>query len=129
MKLRIKKLLIPLLCLTALTGCNRKERLSPIEWCVKEIYKTDGYDECAYTYVEIEPYDLISSEKTSKMSSIYAYIITTYSYPLRTEWSCFIEVKHKHSFDNAVGLMTYYEDEIIDVDCDIIWTLNYGERV
>ena len=99
---------------------------TPLQWCVWEIYKHEGYDDCAYVYQEVKPDSLVQSEKIYEKSHVYAYIITTYIYPIRTEWFCFIECYHKLGFDNAIGSKQYSDKEVVAIDCDEIYSNDYG---
>ena len=113
-----KLLLLPLLCLS-LTSCIIKDGdKTPLGWCVWEIRRNDGYQDAVYTYQELNPYNEIQEEKSNSKNKFDAYIITTYTYPSRTEWLCFIEYKDTiKKYLNA--------NDIIYIDCDIVWEKNY----
>lgn len=112
-----KLLMLPLLCLS-LTSCVKDGDKTPLGWCVWEIRKNDGYQDIVYTYQELNPYNEIQEEKSNSNNKIDAYVITTYTYPLRTEWVCFIEYKDTiKKYLNA--------DDIIVIDCDIVWEVVY----
>ena len=108
-----KILILPMLCLS-LASCIKSGDMTPLGWCVWEIRKHDGYQDVVCTYQELNPYSEVQEERSSPNDRINAYIITTYTYPLRTEWLCFIEYKDTiKKYLNA--------NDIVCIDCDIIW--------
>lgn len=110
-----KLLLLPLLLL--LMSCNNADKKTPLGWCLWEISKNEGYENYAYTYQEIKTYNL---EEKHRYDNTLAkcYIITTYSYPLKTEWCCAIEYK-------KISNEYLSEKEVYCIDCDVLYEVSY----
>lgn len=85
---------------------------TPVQWCMSEIYHTEGYEDARYIYQELKYAEYESDE--------YTYIITTYTDEHKTEWACFIKAQHSNFFYRATGKQTYSYNEILDFDCDEI---------
>ena len=109
-----KLILLPLLLL--LISCNNSVKKTPLGWCIWEIQTHEGYENCAYTYQEVYANDL--QKEASMGGKYYAYIITTYSYPMRTEWFCEIECKKTSS-------KYVSEEEVYVIDCDVLYEVCY----
>ena len=109
----MKKLLLPLLLLT-LCGCTKQGDKTPLGWCVWEIQKHEGYEECVYTYQELNPYETIQEERKNDNYKINAYIITTYIYQEKAEWLCFVE--YKNIYKKYLN-----EKDIYTIDFDILY--------
>lgn len=100
---------IPLL----LCGCVKEGDRTPLDWCLWEIEKHQGYECCLYTYEEISP----KNYKLESKNNVDGYFITTYTEDKRTEWCCFIEyTKTMKRFLN--------EYDVFLIDCDIIYEIN-----
>ena len=115
----MKKLLLLLILPLLLVGCSKSkvEKYTPLGWCLWEIRKHEDYQD-AYVYTYEEPYYPIDEEYTGS-NLVDAYVITTYTDELRTEWFCFIEYK------TSKKLLTW--NDIVDIDCDVVWEINYEE--
>jgi len=113
----MKKLLL-LLTSLCLTSCIKSGDKTPLGWCVWEIRKHEGYEQAVYTYQKLLPYDEIQEEKSYKNTTVNAYIITTYSYHLKTEWLGIIE------YSNTIKRYLN-EKDIVNIDCDILAEYNY----
>ena len=112
-----KLLLLPLLAL-CLTSCifPQDGDKTPLGWCIWEIQKHEGYEDCAYTYQDVYAKDM--QEEASMGGRVYAYIVTTYIYPTRTEWFCFIECK-------KTDKKYLNSSDVLLIDCDVIWEADY----
>lgn len=100
-----------------LCSCSNEEKRTPLGWCVWEIQTHEGYEECTYTYQEIEP----KTYKLESKNALDCYIITTYTEELRSEWYCFVEYNKKNP-------MRYLSaKDIYSIDCDLVWEINYEE--
>lgn len=112
----MRKILLPLLAI-CLTSCLYKEGdKTPLGWCLWEIQKHEGFERCGYTYQNIYAEDF--QKEASQGNKISAYIVTTYVYPMRTEWCCFIE--YRNTWKEFLN-----EDDVVSIDCDVIWEENY----
>lgn len=110
---KIFSLLIPLLFLIS---CSQSGDRTPLGWCIWEIQKHEGYENCYYTVQDVYPLDY----KSESDFNANAYIITTYTEELRTEWFCFIEY--------AKTIKKYLSPkDVVSIDCDIVWEINYEE--
>lgn len=67
-------------------------------------------------YQDVQAKDM--QEEAIYGGTVSAYVITTYIYPTRTEWFCFIEYKETiKRYLNA--------SDVLCIDCDIIWEVDY----
>lgn len=112
----MKKLLLLFLPLLMLCSCVQQGDKTPLGWCVWEVQKHEGYEDCAYTYQEVHVKDI---QKEATMGGVVdAYIITTYSYPTKAEWFCFIE--YKKTIKKFLN-----QSDILCIDCDVIYEIDY----
>lgn len=100
-----------------LCSCSNEEKRTPLGWCVWEIQTHEGYEECTFTYQEIEP----KSYKLESKNALDCYIITTYTEELRGEWLCYVEYNKK-----AIEKYLTAKD-VYSIDCDLVWEINYEE--
>lgn len=116
----MKKLLsLVLLSIAAicLCSCSNEEKRTPLGWCVWEIQKHEGYEDCMFTYQDLLP----QNYKLESKNALDGYVITAYTEELRGEWCCFVEYNKKTS-------MRYLaERDIYSIDCDLVWEINYEE--
>lgn len=98
---------------------------SPLQYCLWEIQKHEGYDcDFTYYYQELEPKDEIRKE-ADKNCAIYCYCITCFTDDRKGEWFCFIEFETSSWFRAVAEQKGYDAEQCVLIDCDLAFESLY----
>ena len=117
--MRKSLLLLPLLLLTS---CNVEQSKTPYEWCFEYIINDYDYEDndLVYSYQEVivRKSDIEWCEKQYGSKSTYEYFITVCD-----EYNDKFDVYFGGVCFNKSGKNKYYRSEIVEIDCDWVYSI------